>query len=101
MSTRSTWRGRFAPPRVVVFTRQRCGLCRTAELIASNEAPTGSVELVDIDADDDLQRRYHVRVPVVQVDGRVVAEGQVEPGQVRAAVRVARLRRFGGGAGPR
>ncbi len=65
------------------------------------EAPTGSVELVDIDADEDLLRRYHVRVPVVQVDGRLVAEGQVGPGQIRAAVRAARLRRFGGGVGPR
>lgn len=87
-------------PHVVVYTRQGCGLCRAAEERVAAEARRADVELVDVDTDPDLQRRYHVRVPVVAVDGVEVAEVQVEPGSIRRAVRAAR-RRGGahGGAG--
>ena len=79
-------------PHVVVYTRRGCGLCRTAEERVAVEARRADVELVDVDADPELQRRYHVRVPVVAVDGVEVAEVQVEPGTVRRAVRAARRR---------
>lgn len=79
-------------PRVVVYTRQGCGLCATAERLVAHEARGADVERVDVDQDPQLQRRYHVRVPVVEVDGREVAETVVERGQVRAAVRAARRR---------
>lgn len=89
-------------PRVVVYTRQGCGLCAAAEARVRVEARRADVELVDVDRDPVLQRRYHVRVPVVTVDGVEVAELQVAPGQVRRAVRAARrARRAGGGRGDR
>lgn len=89
-------------PRVVVYTRERCGLCAAAEALVAREARRAEVVRVDVDEDPELQRRYHVRVPVVAVDGVEVAEAVVEPGVVRAAVR--RARRGGvppssGGAG--
>ncbi len=77
-------------PVVVVYTRATCGLCRTAEAIVAREARRAEVHHVDIDGDDDLQTAYNIRVPVVTVDGIEVAEGQVVPGVVRAAVRRAR-----------
>lgn len=73
--------------RVTVYTRQRCGLCRTAERLVAEEAADHAVELVDVDADDELQRRYHVRVPVVAIDGREALEGRIAPGDVRRALR--------------
>lgn len=88
------WAERIAAPDVVVYTRRNCGLCATAEKLAADEAPAGSVRLVDVDADDELQRRFHVRVPVVEVDGDVVAEAVVEPGVISRAVRAARWRRL-------
>lgn len=87
---------RFAPPEVIVYTRKRCGLCATAEAHAVEEAPAATLRLVDIDADEDLQRRFHVRVPVVEVDGRVVAEAHVGRGMIARAVRAARWRRLRG-----
>lgn len=72
---------------VTVYTRRGCGLCRRAEELVAREARRHDIELVDVDADPELQRRYHVRVPVVAVDGVEVAELVVEPGQVRAALR--------------
>lgn len=71
----------------MVYTRRRCGLCREAERIVDREARGHDVRLVDVDADPDLQRAYNVRVPVVEVDGTEVAEGRLEPGVVRTALR--------------
>lgn len=81
---------------VTVYTRQGCGLCRRAEELVAREARRHDVELVDIDEDPELQRRYNVRVPVVSVDGVEVAELAIEPGEIRAALR---RRPFGGAGG--
>lgn len=95
---RDGWRERLAPPEVVVFTRRGCGLCRTAESHAAAEVDETHLRLVDVDEDPDLTRRYHIRVPVVTVDGVEVAEGQVAAGQIAGAVRAARRRRLLRGA---
>jgi glutaredoxin len=81
-------------PEVVVYTRAGCGLCRRAEELVRREARGCAVRTVDIDTDPELHDRYTVRVPVVTVDGDEVAELEVAPGEVRAAVsRVRRGRR--------
>ncbi|HSK25053.1 MAG TPA: glutaredoxin family protein [Egicoccus sp.] len=77
-------------PQVVVYGRATCGLCRRAEALVAREARGAEIVHVDIDGDDTLVARYGVRVPVVTVDGREVAELEVAPGTVRAAVRRAR-----------
>ncbi len=74
---------------VTVYTREGCGLCRTAERLAAKEAGAHALVLVDIDGDPDLQRRYNIRVPVIAIDGVEVIEGHVEAGQVRRALRAA------------
>lgn len=62
--------------RVVLVTRRGCHLCDQAlELL--RELGT-EPEIADVDADDDLYRLYDWRVPVVLVDGAVVAEGKVK-----------------------
>jgi glutaredoxin len=78
---------------VVVYTRDGCGLCRSAERLVAREAGWSRVVHVDVDGDEDLVRRYGVRVPVVTVDGAEVAELQVAAGVVRRAVRRAARRR--------
>lgn len=62
--------------RVVLVTRQGCHLCEEALglLRELGQEP----ELADVDADGELYNLYDWRVPVVLVDGRVVAEGKVE-----------------------
>lgn len=84
-------------PVVTVYTRAGCGLCATAEELVAREARRADVVVVDVDGDPDLQRAYHVRVPVVVVDGREIAEVVVRPGEVRAAVLAARRSRSRGG----
>lgn len=76
-----------------MHTRAGCGLCRRAEALVAREARRAEVRHVDVDTDPELQRRYGVRVPVVTVDGVEVAELEVTPGQVGAAVDRARRQR--------
>jgi glutaredoxin len=74
---------------VVLVTRQDCHLCDQALTLLQelNLDP----ELLDVDADDELYRLYDWRVPVVLVDGVVVAEGKVTRSTLEAA-----LKRSGG-----
>lgn len=44
--------------------------------------PPGTVELVDIDAEPVLQRRYGTRVPVLVIDGAVVMEGRFDEAEL-------------------
>jgi glutaredoxin len=87
------WSRGNGAPEVVVYTRRGCGLCRRAEELVRREARGAVVSTVDIDTDPVLVERYTVRVPVVTVDGREVAELEVAPGEVRRAVARARRAR--------
>jgi glutaredoxin len=69
---------------LVLVTRQGCHLCdETLGLLRSlGHEP----ELADVDADDRLHDLYDWRVPVVLLDGRVVAEGKITREQLLEAV---------------
>ena len=60
------------PARLRLLTRQGCHLCVTAEeTVRRIGAEAGLVpEMVDVDADPQLQAEYGDRVPVVLLDGR-------------------------------
>lgn len=74
-------------PRVTVYTRATCGLCRTAEAVVAEVAGgRADIELVDIDADATLTERYTVRVPVVALDGDELFEYVVDPDGLDAAL---------------
>lgn len=75
------------PVTVTFYGRSPCGLCDKAMALLLAEVPHAEVDYRDIDDDDDLLARFHIRVPVVEVAGRVVAEGAIAPGQFRAALR--------------
>ena len=72
--------------RVTLYTRVGCHLCEEAERILREERAVTPfrLELVDIDRDPELVRRYGVRVPVVAVDGEDVFEYEVPPDLLRA-----------------
>jgi glutaredoxin len=66
--------------RVEIYRKAGCGLCdelhhRLDEL--RRELPFEVVD-VDITGDAAAERRFGLRIPVVLVDGRRVAEGRVE-----------------------
>jgi thiol-disulfide isomerase/thioredoxin len=74
---------------LVFLTRSGCHLCEEAEpLVRRVAAEFGAVlEVVDIDADPDLQARYTTRVPVVLGPrDRVVGEGIIDEDDLRGAI---------------
>jgi len=74
---------------VTLYTRPGCHLCDEArQTILALRESVGGFELreVDIDRDDELHARFLERIPVVEVDGRIVAELHVAPAELRQAL---------------
>jgi glutaredoxin len=61
--------------KVILVTREACHLCEEAMRLL--EELGVQPELADVDADDELHRLYDFRVPVILIDGAVVAEGRI------------------------
>ena len=72
---------------VVLITRQGCHLCDGA--LASLRSLGFEPELRDVDSDDQLHALYDWRVPVVLVDGRVIAEGRINKDMLGKALKPA------------
>jgi len=79
---------------VRMFSRRTCGLCDEARAIIRSERAHDAFDFdfeeVFIDGDDELERAYSLRVPVVDVDGREEFEFSVEPARFRSLVRSGR-----------
>jgi glutaredoxin len=74
---------------VTLYTRPGCHLCDDArKTIVSLQGSVGGFELreMDIDRDDELHRRFLERIPVVEIDGAIVAELHVELSELRRAL---------------
>jgi glutaredoxin len=71
---------------VTMYSRRTCHLCDDARavLLAQLAATPFAFDERFIDGDDDLERRYGLRVPVVEVDGVEEFEYLVDPGHLRA-----------------
>lgn len=74
---------------VTVISRADCHLCEVAlEVVQRVCAETGTaLEVVDVDADIDLRRRYGDQVPVILVDGAQHDFWRVDEHRLRAALR--------------
>ena len=76
--------------RLTVVHRDGCGLCE--EMIADLQKLGRSlalppVEIVDVDADAELQRRYGVQVPVLLLDGTKVCHFRLDEDELRRLLR--------------
>jgi predicted thioredoxin/glutaredoxin len=69
---------------ITLITRKNCHLCD--EALGALRALEVEPELRDVDADDELYGLYDWRVPVVLLDGRVVAEGRIDEVALRKAL---------------
>ncbi len=68
---------------VVLYTRKGCHLCEEAkqEIERLRAAAEFQLEILDVDADPELQARFSNEVPVVFIDGRKAFKYRVEPKQ--------------------
>ncbi|MGH7611661.1 MAG: glutaredoxin family protein [Candidatus Dormibacteria bacterium] len=76
------------PDRLQLLGRRGCHLCeqaRDAVLPAAGELGLGVSEY-DVDDDPGLRAEFGERVPVLRRGDRVLLEGRIEPGAVRAAL---------------
>ena len=69
---------------LLLMTRQGCHLCD--EALKALRGLGHEPQLVDIDADPRLHDQYDWRVPVVLLDGRVIAEGRVDEANLKKAL---------------
>ena len=73
-------------PNVTMYSRRQCGLCDKARTAIQEGRHRGARFEFDerfIDGDDDLERRYGLRVPVVLVEGWEEFEFEVDPERLR------------------
>jgi glutaredoxin len=73
--------------RVTLYARPDCHLCdeARAQLEALRaEGLAFQLEEVNIDSDDKLLGRYLERIPVIVLDGQIVSELGLDPGELRA-----------------
>ena len=70
--------------------RQDCDLCD--EMVAELEAlgrttPLPPIDIVDVDADPELLRRYGLNVPVLLLDGSVVCRHRLDSDELQRLLR--------------
>ncbi len=74
---------------VVLYSRPGCHLCDAAREVLTAERSRSPFDLVEVDiaGDDDLERDYGVRIPVVEIDGEERFEYEVDPAELVSIVR--------------
>ena len=80
-----------APARLVVYSRDDCGLCE--EMITGlSEWLAGrglDFEVRDVDRDPATRARFGMKIPVLTLDGRRVCHGQFEAARLERMLREA------------
>jgi glutathione S-transferase len=77
----------MSSPRVRLYARPDCHLCDEARqglLQLKSDGLEFRLEEVDIDADDELHRRYLERIPVIELEGEIISELFLDPDGLRA-----------------
>ncbi|MDQ7010446.1 MAG: glutaredoxin family protein [Mariprofundaceae bacterium] len=80
-------------PHVQIMSRSQCCLCDDAKAVVSRLAEQPGMctwEVVRIDADAGLMRRYGLDVPVILIDGVVTFRHRVSPEALAQALREAK-----------
>ena len=77
-------------PRLTLVTRAECGLCE--EMHAGIEQlrrthPLPELELLDVDADPELKRRFDLEVPVLLLDGALVCQQELDAAELLRLLR--------------
>lgn len=75
-------------PELVFYTRSRCPLCDKAKSVLMDLKKEYEFTLIekDIDESDDLTEKYGLMIPVVEINGREVQFGHIDPITVSEAL---------------
>ncbi len=66
---------------LTLYSRPGCHLCETMleQLQPFLEKYSLEVQLVDIESDDELLRRYAIKIPVLALEGETLCQYQLDP----------------------
>jgi hypothetical protein len=73
--------------RLTLYSREGCGLCEELllELAPWASARGAAIEVLDVDDDPLLKRRFGLKIPVLLVDGEPVAYGRLDWNELERA----------------
>ena len=77
-------------PRLTLVTRAECGLCEEmhAEIDQLRRThPLPVLEVLDVDADPELKRRFDLEVPVLLLDGTLVCQQELDAAELLRLLR--------------
>jgi hypothetical protein len=78
--------------RLTLLTRDGCGLCEELLLeltaLRARQPRIPPVDLVDVDADPVLQRRWGLKLPVLLLDGALVCLGRLDTPELLRLLRL-------------
>jgi len=81
-----------AQARLTLLTRHDCGLCEELlhelDAVRARFPAVPAVQLVDVDTDAALQRRWGMKVPVLLLDGALVCAGRLDTPELLRLLRL-------------
>ena len=86
---RALFTRRLSPPRATLYSKADCPLCHDAERAINAVFGSARVDVVDIAGDRQLEDEFIFRIPVLVVNGRVLAEGRISMADARRARTIA------------
>ncbi|MCJ7556563.1 MAG: glutaredoxin family protein [Gammaproteobacteria bacterium] len=74
---------------LTLYSRAGCHLCEVMheELQPYIDQYRLNLKIVDIDSDDDLLRRYAVKIPVLVLNGETICQYRLDPGVLSQALK--------------
>jgi len=80
-----------SPPRLRLLIRPECGLCEEfagAYRALARSQPLPALELMDVDSDPALARRWGLKIPVLLWDDTLVCQTHFDAGELRRLLRL-------------
>lgn len=81
----------MARPALRLYSRRGCHLCTDFEQALrawlGTHAPDQPLQVIDIDGDEDLRRRYNAEVPLLMLEDRLVLQYFFEPERMAQVIR--------------
>ena len=77
--------GTTAAVTLTLYSRPGCHLCEEMKTVVARVASAQSmtVEEIDISTDPELEARYGLEIPVLEIDGRKVAKYRIDEATLR------------------
>jgi glutaredoxin len=74
---------------LTLYSRPGCHLCEEMKRVIEKAAATLPVDLreVDISGNPELERRYGLEIPVLEIDGRKIAKYRIDERALTRAIR--------------